>query len=36
VLGAQMKAAMESLDSFQPTLDHLGSARDAVEMIMEL
>ena len=35
MLGAQIKAAMESLNSFQPTLDHLGSARD-VEMIMEL
>jgi len=35
-LGAQIKAAMESLNIFQHTLDHLGSARDVVEMIMEL
>jgi len=27
---------MESLNNFRPTLDHLGSARDVVEMIMEL
>ena len=27
---------MESLNSFRPTLDHLVSARDAVEIIMEL
>ena len=35
-LCGQIKAAMESLNSFRPTLDHLGSARDAVEMIMDL
>ena len=35
-LGVQIKAAMESLNSLRPTLDHLCFARDAVEMIMEL
>ena len=35
-LCGQIKAAMESLNSFRPTLDHLGSAKDAVEMIMDL
>ena len=35
-LCGQIKAAMESLNNFRPTLDHLGSARDVVEMIMEL
>ena len=34
-LGAQIKATTESLNSLRPTLDHLGSARDVFEMIME-
>ena len=36
MLNTQIKAAMESLNSFQLTLDHLVSARDTVEMIMKL
>jgi len=36
MLGAQIKATMASLNNFRPTLDHLSSARDVVEMIMEL
>ena len=35
MLGAQMKATTESLNSFQPTLDYLSSTRDVFEMIME-
>ena len=35
-LDAQIKVAMKSLNSFQPTLDHLGFTRDVVKMNMEL
>jgi len=36
MLDAQIKATMKRLNNFRPTLDHLSSARDVVEMIVEL
>jgi len=36
MLGVQIKAIMKRLNNFRPTLDHLSSARDVIEMIVEL
>jgi len=36
MLGIQIKAIMKRLNNYGPTLDHLGSARDVIEMIVEL